>query len=123
MWNSSGKRKGGDATSLGILLERHWASLYGLALYMLGYGPEAEDIVQETFLVALGNIDRLRDPEAVGGWLRGITRNICLAQLRVGGVVSIGSTQTCTGYRLRMTWISWRFASGCGRLFPSSPRF
>ena len=51
--------QGGDATSLGILLERNRASLYSLALSMLGYGPEAEDIVQDTFLVALSSIDQL----------------------------------------------------------------
>ncbi len=30
---------GGDATSLGLLLERHRAALYGQALGILGYGP------------------------------------------------------------------------------------
>src|SRR3712207_8213493 len=28
------------------------------------------------------SIDRLREPEAVGGWLHGILRNVCLRQLR-----------------------------------------
>jgi RNA polymerase sigma factor (sigma-70 family) len=72
----------GDAASLGILLERHRAPLYALALRFLGYGPDAQDAVQDTFLVALRAIDRLREPEAVGGWLRGILRNVCLRRLR-----------------------------------------
>jgi RNA polymerase sigma factor (sigma-70 family) len=72
----------GDATSLGILLERHRASLYALALRFLGHGPDAQDAVQDAFLIALRNIDRLREPEAVGGWLRGILRNVCLRRLR-----------------------------------------
>ena len=74
--------QGGDATSLGILLERHRASLYALALRRLGHGPQAEDAIQDTFLIALRSIDRLREPEAVGGWLHGIMRNVCLRQLR-----------------------------------------
>ena len=74
--------QGGDATSLGILLERHRAPLYALALRMLGHGPEAQDAVQEAFLIALRSIDRLREPEAVRGWLHGILRNVCLRQLR-----------------------------------------
>ena len=74
--------QGGDATSLGILLERHRAPLYALALRMLGHGPEAQDAVQDAFLIALRSIDRLREPEAVGGWLHGILRNVCLRQLR-----------------------------------------
>src|SRR5215211_622959 len=74
--------QGGDATSLGILLERYRAPLYALALRMLGHGPQAEDAVQDTLLIALRNVDRLREPEAVGGWLHGILRNVCLRQLR-----------------------------------------
>ncbi len=72
----------GDAASLGILLERHRAPLHALALRFLGHGPDAQDAVQDAFLIALRTIDRLREPEAVGGWLRGILRNVCLRRLR-----------------------------------------
>jgi RNA polymerase sigma factor (sigma-70 family) len=72
----------GDAASLGILLERHRAPLYALALRFLGHGPDAQDAVQDAFFIALRTIDRLREPEAVGGWLRGILRNVCLRRLR-----------------------------------------
>ena len=74
--------QGGDATSLGVLLERHRAPLHALALRFLGHGPDAQDAVQDAFLIALRTIDRLREPEAVGGWLRGILRNVCLRRLR-----------------------------------------
>src|SRR5919205_3810759 len=76
--------QGGDVTGLGILLERHRAPLYALALQMLGHAPQAQDAVQDAFLIALRNIDRLRQPEAVGGWLRAILRNVCLERLRQG---------------------------------------
>ena len=72
----------GDAASLGVLLERHRAPLYALALRFLGYDPDAQEAVQDAFLTALRPIDRLREPEAVGGWLRGIQRNVCLRRLR-----------------------------------------
>jgi RNA polymerase sigma factor (sigma-70 family) len=72
----------GDTVSLGILLEHHQAPLYALALRFLGYNSEAQDAVQDTFLTALRTIDRLREPEAVGWWLRGILRNVCLRRLR-----------------------------------------
>lgn len=74
--------QGGDAASLGILLERHRAPLYAVALRMLGHGPHAEDAIQDAFLIALRSIDQLREPEAAGGWLHGILRNVCLRQLR-----------------------------------------
>ncbi len=76
--------QGGDAASLGILFERHRAPLYAQALRFLGHGPEAQDAVQDAFFIALRSIGRLREPEAVGGWLRGILRNVCLRHLREG---------------------------------------
>lgn len=76
--------QGGDAASLGILLERHRAPLYALALQILGHGPDAQDAVQDTFLVALRKFDQLREPEAGGRWLRAILRNVCLMRLRKG---------------------------------------
>jgi RNA polymerase sigma factor (sigma-70 family) len=75
-------KESGDGVSLGILLERHRAPLYVLALGFLGYTSEAQDAVQDTFLTALRTIERLREPEAVGWWLRGILRNVCLRRLR-----------------------------------------
>lgn len=76
--------RGGDVTSLGILLERHRAPLHALTLQMLSHASQAQDAVQDTFLIALRNIDRLRQPEAVGGWLRAIARNVCLERIRQG---------------------------------------
>ena len=75
--------QGGDAVSLGILLERHRAPLYALALRVLGHRPQqAQDMVQDVFVVAVSTIERLREPKAVGGWLRAILRNVCLVHLR-----------------------------------------
>ncbi len=74
----------GDSTGLGLLLERHRAPLYALALRMLGHGPEAQDAVHDAFLIALRKIDQLRDPEAVAGWLRAILHNVCVTRLRKG---------------------------------------
>ncbi len=76
--------QGGDATSLGLLLERYRAPLYGKALGILGYGPQAEDAVHDAFVVALRKIDSVGEPAAVGGWLHAVLRNVCLMRLRTG---------------------------------------
>ncbi|MFD0784089.1 RNA polymerase sigma factor, partial [Micromonospora azadirachtae] len=60
----------GDATALGVLLSRHEAQMRAVAVSMLGYGPDAEDAVQDAMLVAVSRIGEVRDPAAVGGWLR-----------------------------------------------------
>ena len=67
----------GDVASFGALLERHRPSLHAIALQMLGYGTLAEDAVHDTFLIALNRLDTLHNPEAVGPWLRAVTRNVC----------------------------------------------
>ena len=72
----------GDAAGLGELLERHRALLHAVATGMLGAGPQAEDAVHDTFLIALRRIGDLRDPAAVRAWLLAILGNVCRAQLR-----------------------------------------
>jgi RNA polymerase sigma factor (sigma-70 family) len=76
--------QGGDVASLGLLLERYRAPLYGLAIQLLGHGWEAQDTVHDTFLVALRKIDQVRDPAAIGGWLHMVLRNVCRTRLREG---------------------------------------
>ncbi|WP_234545232.1 RNA polymerase sigma factor [Streptomyces shenzhenensis] len=72
----------GDAGSLGLLLARHRARMYAIALALLGHSQDAEDAVQEAALIALRRFGDIRDPEAVGPWLGMVVRNVCRAQLR-----------------------------------------
>jgi RNA polymerase sigma-70 factor (ECF subfamily) len=53
-----------------------------VALSVLGPGPDVEDAVQEAALLALRRIGDVRDPAAVGPWLRMIVRNVCRTLLR-----------------------------------------
>lgn len=72
----------GDAASLGVLLERHRSGMHAVALSLLGWGPETEDVVQDAILVALRRLGDLREPAAAGPWLRSITRNAARMRLR-----------------------------------------
>lgn len=51
------------------------AQLNGIGL------DEAEDVVQETYIEAWRNLDKLREPERFSAWLDGICRNICKRHL------------------------------------------
>ncbi|MFF5293082.1 RNA polymerase sigma factor [Paractinoplanes globisporus] len=73
---------GGEPAALGLLLERHRATMRAVAVSLLGWGPDAEDAVQDAMLAALRRIGDLRDPAAAGAWLRAVTRNECRARLR-----------------------------------------
>jgi RNA polymerase sigma-70 factor (ECF subfamily) len=58
-----------------------------VALSLLGHGPDVDDVLQDAALVALRRIGDVRDPAAVGPWLRMIVRNACRMRLRVPAVV------------------------------------
>lgn len=72
----------GDTAALGTLLEADRARLYATALAILGDRAQAQDAVQDTFLVAVRRIQDLREPAAVGAWLQAIVRNACRMRLR-----------------------------------------
>jgi RNA polymerase sigma-70 factor (ECF subfamily) len=54
------------------LFERFAPGLAGMLERLLGSLADAEDALQDTFVVALGQIEQLREPAAVGAWLKGI---------------------------------------------------
>jgi RNA polymerase sigma-70 factor (ECF subfamily) len=58
-----------DPVAESALFERHGARLAGLLERLLGSTADAEDALQDTFVVALTELPKLRDPAAVGAWL------------------------------------------------------
>ncbi|MFI6375666.1 RNA polymerase sigma factor [Streptomyces sp. NPDC050546] len=76
------RAQAGEIEALGLLLARHQAPMRAVALSLLGNGPDAEDAVQDAALTALRRIGDVRDPAAVGAWLRAIVRNASRMRLR-----------------------------------------
>ncbi|HET6920659.1 MAG TPA: sigma factor, partial [Jiangellaceae bacterium] len=68
--------RAGDAGACAALLGRHRAVMHAVAVSVLGASADAEDVVQDACLVALGGLGRLRDPHRVRSWLAGICRNL-----------------------------------------------
>jgi len=62
--------------------EQYKGMLYAIALRMLGYGEDAKDAVQETFIKAYTHLHTLKDKAALGGWLKSIVYNYCIMELR-----------------------------------------
>ena len=72
----------GDRAAFETLYDRYSATVFGLALRMLGDREVAEDAVQEIFWRAwrrLASFDRSR---AFAPWLFGIAHNYCIDELR-----------------------------------------
>ncbi|MFB7493424.1 RNA polymerase sigma factor [Streptomyces sp. NPDC056161] len=72
----------GDVGALGLLLERHRPGMRAVALSLLGPGPDVDDVMQDAALAALRGVGEVRDPAAVGPWLRMVVRNRCRKVLR-----------------------------------------
>ncbi|MEU4609511.1 RNA polymerase sigma factor [Streptomyces umbrinus] len=72
----------GDVTALGLLLERHRAGMRAVALSILGPGPDVDDVLQDAAVTALRRVGDVRDPAAIGPWLRMIVRNAARSLLR-----------------------------------------
>lgn len=64
------------------LIEQHSGLLYRYAYRLTGDGDDAEDLVQQAFLLAHQRIHQLRDAGAARGWLISIVRNVFLKSLR-----------------------------------------
>src|SRR5262245_28299159 len=64
--------RAGRLDARGVLFDRYANELERLLYRILGPDPEIADLLQDVFVAALGSIDKLREPEALRGWLRGI---------------------------------------------------
>src|SRR5437764_10344121 len=76
----------GDLSGLAAAYDEHAESLYGYCRWMLGEPEDAADAVENTFVVAAGRLERLRDPRKLRPWLYAVARNECHSRLRASEV-------------------------------------
>jgi len=76
----------GDLGGLAAAYDEHAESLYGYCRWMLAEPEDAADAVENTFVIAAGRLDRLRDPRKLRPWLYAVARNECHSQLRASEV-------------------------------------
>lgn len=72
----------GDKDAFSQLVARHWLRVRRLLLAAFPAADDADDWVQEAFLEAYLNIDKLRDPARFGSWVCGIGLNLARMQQR-----------------------------------------
>lgn len=75
----------GDERAWGELVERYLPLVCGLIRRHRLHGADADDVSQTVWLRLVEHIGRLREPEALPGWLAATTRNECLRVLAVSG--------------------------------------
>jgi RNA polymerase sigma factor (sigma-70 family) len=72
----------GDEISLGILYKLYSKAMLNTSIRILKERHQAEDVMQEAFISAFRNINKLKDPKSFGGWLKRITINESLKHIR-----------------------------------------
>ena len=75
------RAQGGDSAAFDALHGRFAASVHGLRLARLS-GPDVDDALQETFVLAWKRLATLRDADAIGPWLHAIARHAATDRLR-----------------------------------------
>ena len=72
-----------DATCLLTdLVHEHHATLFRYAYWLTGSEQDAEDVLQQTFLIAHQKLDQVRDPLATRSWLFTVLRSCFLKSKR-----------------------------------------
>ena len=78
------RAKSGDKQAWEMLVERYAPLIWSICCrYRLG--ADADDIGQSVWLRLVGQLDKIRDPAALPGWLATTTRRECLRMLGAAG--------------------------------------
>lgn len=72
----------GDRSAFAEIVKKYQGRIYNLGLRMTGNEQDAEDILQETFLSALQNIEKFAMKSAIYTWLYRIAVNFGLKRLQ-----------------------------------------
>jgi RNA polymerase sigma-70 factor (ECF subfamily) len=72
----------GDTAAFRGLIEATQGVVYRVALRVVRDAADAEDVVQETYVKAWQSLARMRDPEAVVGWICAIARHVATDRVR-----------------------------------------
>ncbi|HTL31250.1 MAG TPA: sigma-70 family RNA polymerase sigma factor, partial [Tepidisphaeraceae bacterium] len=76
------RAKAGDVSAFTHLTKAYQNLVFGYAFGMLGDFHLAQDVTQETFLIAFSSFAKLSSPDALPTWLRRIAHHRCHRILR-----------------------------------------
>ena len=74
--------RAGDSVAFDELYQQHAGRLYNLAYRMAGATHEAEDLLQDVFLLVYRKLGSFRGESSLGTWLYRLAMNHCLDVLR-----------------------------------------
>jgi RNA polymerase sigma-70 factor (ECF subfamily) len=78
----AGRIRSGQGGAFDELYQRHASRLYNLVYRMAGTATDAEDLLQDVFLLAYRKMGSFRGDSSLGTWLYRLAMNHCLDVLR-----------------------------------------
>jgi RNA polymerase sigma-70 factor, ECF subfamily len=87
------KARAGHRPALAVLVQAHQRSVYSLALRMLGTRDLAEDLAQDVFMQLHGKLGTIESNRHLVFWLRQVTTNRAIDQLRRRSRVPMSSLE------------------------------
>ena len=73
---------GGSPEAFALLVRTHQAAVRWYLVRCVRDPATADDLAQEVFLAAFRNLATCRSAASLGGWLRGIARNLAIQHVR-----------------------------------------
>jgi RNA polymerase sigma-70 factor (ECF subfamily) len=68
----------GDAEAQAWLYRQYSKSMFNICTRMTGNRSDAEDVLQDAFIIAFRNLHQLKEEVQFGGWLKRIVVNECI---------------------------------------------
>jgi RNA polymerase sigma-70 factor (ECF subfamily) len=98
---------GGDGQACDLLVRRHLRSAVLLAAQLLGDRDDAEDVVQDAFMIVLDHATRFDAGRPFAPWLYGVVRNLATRARE-------------RRWRRRRLWMRWRGGDAEGAVQPEA---
>ena len=101
------KAKLGDESALNLLIKNHAPVVFNTALRILQNESEAEDVLQETFIIFIEKIGSFEGRSSLSTWLYRVATNVAIGKIRAkkkeGSIVELDvlDHEPLTGHELR----------------------
>ncbi|WP_448701229.1 RNA polymerase sigma factor [Mucilaginibacter sp. AW1-3] len=72
------KAQRGNQDAMFQLYEQYKKAMFNICIRMTANRDDAEDVLQESFMMTFKNLEQLKEPERFAGWLKRIVVNECI---------------------------------------------
>ena len=79
----------GDAAAQAWLYNQYSKAMFNICIRMSATRNDAEDLLQDAFIIAFNKINQLKDADQFGGWIKRIVINECIKYTKKNIVVKV----------------------------------